>query len=461
MDTIRNRVLQKIKPSKAEENEIKEFIINLIRVAKTITDTEPVIVGSIGRGTWLSGDHDIDLFLMFPKSVSRDMLEKRGIKYAKKIVKVFEGRYVIKYAEHPYLHAKINGKTVDIVPCYRIKKGEKILSAVDRSPLHIEYIISRLDPSLKDDARLLKQFCKGIGIYGSDAKRSGLSGYACELLIIHHGTFESVLKSVSKYKPGHIIDIEGLWPKDPKAIRKRFENAPLILIDPVDKNRNVTAALSHENFVKFVNKAEEYLNSPDIRFFFPIKKELSLKEIKKLQDRKTKFLGILFDKPDIIDDILYPQLRKALERLDKLLNYNEFKTLRKYEFVLKNKVILIFEVEEWTPPAIEKKIGPSIFATKNSKDFLKKYENALYGPYIEKGLWVVEKKRVFTRADMLLKTFLNRDYDKLLEDGIPNYIAKNISKSKILEHEKLWGLIKKKKALSVFLREKYFENLKI
>jgi len=461
---IKKTILEKIKPKKDETEEMKNFLNELLRVAKIIaSDTEPLIVGSTGRGTWLKGDNDIDLFLLFPKNVSKEELEKKGLEYGKKITEELLGKYVIKYAEHPYVRAEINKKNVDVVPCYKIKKGEKIISSVDRSPLHLRYILSKLDPSLRDEVRILKQFFKGIGVYGSDLKNLGISGYTCELLVIKYGKFENVIEAISKMKPGTIIDIERGW-KNIKKVKEKFRNEPLILIDPVDKNRNTTASLSSENFIKIVSKTKEFLENPSIEFFFRKKNELTGEELKKIKSRETKFLAILFEKPDVINDILYPQIRKASERLSKLLESYDFKLIRKYEFVNeeKNVAYLIFELEFWIAPKIEKKVGPLIFVIKNSNDFLSKYKDVEFGPYIENNCWVIEKERKFYSASSLLKNFLSKDENELIQEGIPSYIAKSIRKEfRIIEHKEFWKMVRNDKNLSSFLKEKYFEKIKI
>ncbi|MEM7816360.1 MAG: hypothetical protein QXZ20_00430, partial [Candidatus Aenigmatarchaeota archaeon] len=57
---IENCVLKKIKPKKEEVEEMHKFINELLRVSKVVAPmVEPVIVGSAGRGTWISGKHDI------------------------------------------------------------------------------------------------------------------------------------------------------------------------------------------------------------------------------------------------------------------------------------------------------------------------------------------------------------------------------------------------------------------
>ncbi|MEM5870543.1 MAG: CCA tRNA nucleotidyltransferase [Candidatus Aenigmatarchaeota archaeon] len=463
---IETEVLKKIKPKKEEVDEMHKFINELLRVSKVVAPmVEPVIVGSAGRDTWISGKHDIDLFLVFPDKISKEELKEKGLEYGKKIAEQFGGKYMIKYAEHPYVRAEIMNKFVDIVPCYKIKKNSKIISAVDRSPLHTIYLLKNLDSSLKDDVRLLKQFCKGIGIYGSDLKTQGISGYACELLILKYGRFYNAISAIARFRPGYIIDIEGYW-SNVKKVKEKFKKEPLIIIDPVDKNRNVTSALSCENFIRLVAKAKEFLENPRIDFFFPKEESLTRDEILKIKSRETKFIAIVFNKPDVIDDILYPQLRKGLERLSILLEKHEFRIIRRYCFAeeskekSKHKAYFIFELEEWNPPRVEKRIGPSIFIWKNALDFIEKYKNESFSIYVNDDFLIVEKERKYRNVKGLIEDFLSVDENKLRERGIPSHIAKEIANNfKILEHKDFWKELRENKELSTFIKKKYFEKI--
>ena len=90
----------------------------------------------------------------------------------------FGGESWVEYAEHPYVSGKIGKFSLDIVPCYGIENCEKIISAVDRTPLHNEFLVlSNSKKNLSNDVRLLKKFLKGISVYGSDLKTAGFSGY--------------------------------------------------------------------------------------------------------------------------------------------------------------------------------------------------------------------------------------------------------------------------------------------
>jgi len=454
---IKEDVLKKIKPSKKDREFLDSFVKELIRVARIKGEefgADPCVVGSTGKQTWLKGDHDIDMFMIFPQRLSREDLEKQGMEVAKRIAKHFKAKTIIKYAEHPYVQAitKWRGQEfkIDIVPCYRMKSGEKIKSAVDRSPLHLAYILENLEPTLRDEVRLLKQFCKGIGIYGSDVKTEGISGYICELLVINYGHFEDVLKAVAKWQYGQVIDLRTKAEKP----KKKFRN-PLIIIDPVDSERNAAAALSTKNFIRLIESAKAFIKNPSKKFFFSRPKLLNSREIAKLRKRETKFLGIVFDRPDIIDDILYPQMRKAKRMFAKLLERNEFRVLRAFEWSSQTKSVIVFELETWFLPAIKKMVGPPVYSRKHSRQFLDKYsKTAIFGPYVEDNRWVAEKRRDFRSATDLLRAFLKQD--DLKERGVPENLVAPMKKAKVFEHDDMWLFIKKEKSFSQLLKREYF-----
>ncbi len=445
---IRSEILKKVKPSRTEEEKISVLVKQIIDTAKKISGLEAVAVGSIGKFTWLTGDHDIDIFIMFDYSVQREELERLGLEYGKRIAEELKGKWRVKYAEHPYTNATIHGYNVDIVPCYIIRPGERIKSAVDRSPLHLKYVLDYMKPTMVDDIRLLKQFCKGIGVYGSDAKNQGFSGYICELLVLHYLSFENVMEAAAEWEPPFVINIE----QHLGVPLNKFRDHPLVIVDPVDPNRNVGAVVSGQNMIKFISSAKKFRNKPSTKFFFPSeKKPMTALQIKQLQKRETKFVGFEFRKSDVIDDVLYPQLRRATNRLLHLLEHNEFRVLRATEFVDKNCYIIL-ELETWSLPAVKKMIGPSILIEKHSREFLSKYsENFVY---IEDDKWVADVPRGFKTAVDLLNTFLKDTPENLAEKGIPKYIATEIAKKKVIEHHAFWKMIKG--GLSDHLRVNYF-----
>ncbi len=466
-EKILKEVLGYIKP-KAEE---KKKLVNLAKKALEIANEEAkkiggkaILAGSVTRDTWLPDKMEFDIFILLPLSLPEKKLEEFGLVIGKTVIEKLEGKYKIEYAQHPYVSGEIEGIEVDIVPCYEVKSPEKIKSAVDRTPFHVKYVEKNLLPAMSNEVRLLKQFLKANGIYGADAKTQGFSGYLCELLIIYYRKFIELLKNAANWVPGEIIDIEGYYKKtEYKKLRKKFKDQPLIVIDPVDKNRNVAAAVSAQSFYTFKKIAKEFLVNPSGKLFFPreikpiTENELIIYQMK----RRTELILLEFKAPQVVPDILWPQLRRCADRLEKILRENEFVVLRKDVYTNeKDLAIILFEMEVSKLPIIQKRVGPKIFDLDDSERFLKKYKGeALVGPFIENNCWCVEVRRRFLTAREKLLDSLSKDEKILKAKGIPNYIAQEISKGfeLICETEKIMELVKKDENFGKFLR-KYFEK---
>src|SRR3989338_5555780 len=224
LDLVLQNVLKKITPSEQEKQAVHAVIEDVLEETKIIIKPHclsVVLAGSFTRNTWLSHKKEFDIFIQFPVETSREDLEKLGLELGKKIVKSFKGSHVIAYAEHPYVRSKIKGYDVDIVPCYKVESAEKIKSAVDRTPFHNQYLSKKLHPHQSAEVRLMKMLCKVNGLYGSDLKTQGFSGYLCELLIVKYDDFKTLLKEVSGWLPGQVfIDLEGKY----SGNRKEFYN---------------------------------------------------------------------------------------------------------------------------------------------------------------------------------------------------------------------------------------------
>lgn len=450
IDSVLKEVRKDIIPGKQEREELEEICEEILKIVneKSKESITPTLCGSVEKGTWLKETKDIDLFLLFNKKVDKEKLEKQGLLLAKEIAKKLNARFEKAYAEHPYIKMEYRDHYVDLVPAYQTNP-EDIKSSVDRTPHHVKYIKDNLPTKLRDESRFLKKFCKGIGVYGSDLKTRGFSGYLCELLVLKYKGFKNLLKNSSNWFPGKIIDLENYW-QDKEGLREKFKS-PLITIDPVDKNRNVSSVLHEKKFFQFIKKSKEFLKNPSKHFFFSKISRPNLSTIKKeIKQRKTSIIGIKFKKPPIHQDILYPQLRKFKKRITDELEEREFKTLNSGVEATDQTCYLILELEIFKLPAIEKREGPSIYDTKHSKDFLRRYKgNRLL---LEDEKWEVEKTREFTNPKELLRYFLNQK--KLKEKGIPNYLAKEIKKDfEVLSGERFWKDLKNKKDLTSLLNE--------
>jgi tRNA nucleotidyltransferase (CCA-adding enzyme) len=360
-------VLKKVTPSEREHRETDAVLETVKETAGKIIKPMGIsltVAGSYVRETWLPNKREFDLFLLFPEMYSRDDLEKKGLAIGKKIVSKLKGKYTIAYAEHPYVRAVIEGFDVDIVPAFKVASAAKLRSAVDRTPFHNEWLAKNLARSQRGDVRLFKQFCKGQGIYGSDTRTQGFSGYLCELIIIHAGSFEGLLKEASQWKPGVFIDLQKHHEGDTEAPKKRFKGDPLIVIDPVDPNRNVAAALSPKNFTKLAHASGLFLKKPSQSFFFHTPPKFSVKELGDVMKRReTMVLVMNFKRPDIIDDTLWPQLRRFGRRLSDELKDSEFDIMGWDVFSDKKECLMLFELGVWKLPRVRRLRDPTFSRT--------------------------------------------------------------------------------------------------
>ncbi|MEM0480922.1 MAG: CCA tRNA nucleotidyltransferase [Candidatus Aenigmatarchaeota archaeon] len=451
-------------PTKAEQEALLNFankIVNIANEFAKVYNAEAVLVGSVARDTWLPGKKEIDVFIQLPLYFSREKLEEIGLIIGKRVAEAIGAEYVIEYAEHPYVRLKFQDFQADIVPCYKIKSVDEMKSSVDRSTLHNEYLKSRIG-LISNEVRLLKQFLIANEIYGAEAKVNGFSGYVAELLILNYGTFLNLLKDAISWLPGKIIDVARHYDESEHyKLRKIFKSA-IIVIDPVDKNRNAAAALSFYNFFKFKNLARKFLENPSIEFF--LKKEVkpfTYQELVYFQiKRRTNLIVLRFKRPEVVDDIIYPQLRKFVRRILKILEQYNFKALNYDVFASEKYGYVVLEMEIFKLPKIEKRIGPIVFDIENSIRFLKKYEN--YLTYVENDKWVAEIPRRFEKAIDKIRDSLNKSEEILLAKGIPNYIAKEISKKYEITEEssQILKFMEEDVEFAKFLR-KFFEKVKL
>ena len=465
---ILKEVYKKIEPTKIEREKLEKLsertLIISNKFAKKVNG-RAIIAGSLTRNTWLTNKKEFDIFIIFPKNVPEKKLENLGLNFGKKIIKELNGSYKIEYAQHPYIRGIVNSVQIDIVPCYEIKPGERIKSAVDRTPLHVEYLNKHITKNLSDDVKLLKQLCTANKIYGADAKTEGFSGYVCELLLIKYGNFVNLLKNVIKWEPGEIIDIENYYNrKDYPKLKKIFKDEVLIIIDPTDKTRNAAAAISANSFFMLKKMANVFLKDPSDEVFFEEEIEpLTEDELIKLQmKRRTELLIVKFKPPKVVPDILWPQLRRFADRLENILKENEFEVLRKDIYTNeKDLALILLEMQISKLPTVDKRIGPSVFDLDDSERFLNKYKKiSTAGPFIEKNYWCVEVNRNFTTArDKLLDSL--EEKEKILKaKGIPNHIAEEIAKNFeiISETDKIIDLVKKDKNFGIFLRRHFMKT---
>ncbi|MBI4009591.1 MAG: CCA tRNA nucleotidyltransferase [Candidatus Aenigmarchaeota archaeon] len=470
-DKISKEALKQVRPTKEQRRKLESLANKTLSLTKKVAKrykAKAMLAGSITRDTWLPNKNEFDVFALFPEKLTKKQLETTGLQVGKVVITKLKGEYEIAYAEHPYVSGKINDISIDIVPCYEVTSTEHLKSAVDRTPFHVRYIEKKLPLGLSDEVRLLKKFLVSNGMYGADTKVLGYSGYVCELLIIAYRSFLNVLKASVKWTAGEIIDMEKFYAKqDYQKLVEMFKGQALILLDPTDKTRNTAAALSAFNFFKFKKYAQMFLDSPSLELMIGKDTQpLGESELIELQmKRRTELVVVKFIPPKVVPDILWPQLRRFADRLQSILEETkyEFKVLNKDVFTDERFIATaILEMEVSKLPAMQKKVGPSIFDLKDAENFLNKYKEQAIGIYPEDGFWVAEVNRDFLTARDKLVDSLTKPLDILKAKGIPNHIAERIANGfeVFSETERIMQVVQRNTDFGVFLR-KYFEREKL
>ena len=417
LNIILHKVLKKIKPSTEERAKVMLLVKRVLDEIKRVAEDNNVpctieVVGSIAKDTWLSGDRDIDVFILFDPSFSIETIKSLGVFIAREAVTRLGGRVFERYAQHPYIEALINDFRVDIVPAFKVPSVKDMKTPVDRTPFHTRYVNSRLDSRMRDEVRLLKQFLKGIGAYGAEVKVGGFSGYLAELLVIYYGSFLRVLYSAREWKPFNtFIYIER--PADLPSIQKLFKGHPLVVLDPVDPKRNAAAALTLDKLSEFISASKLFLEHPSESFFFPRRPTYTKEDLEEaLATRNSHLLAIHVKCKFTSPDILWSQVYKSLGGLETLLKVHGFKVISKKAWSDEvENVVLLYELVTLKLPSVERHLGPPV-PSDREEEFLKKYvgsEITISGPFIEKGRWVVYRKRRYTNAIDLIKY----EYDKV------------------------------------------------
>jgi len=424
---VLSRVADRVTPDPAERERLRTAVDDLTaRVRDALSelpvDARIVQVGSTARGTWLAADRDIDLFVCFPPDLARDELERYGLAVGRAALP--DGRE--EYAEHPYVTGDVRGFDVDLVPCYDVDDATAIQSAVDRTPFHDAYLQERLDPDLKRDVRLFKAFLTGIGAYGSDLRTRGFSGYLSELLVLEHGGFEALLRAAADWQPPVRLD--------PEAHGTATFDDPLVVVDPTDPERNVAAVCAAENVARLQHHARAFLATPREDPFHPSDPApLDPDAVRAHLDRRgTTPVAVIFETPDLVDDQLYPQLRKSLDGIVGELDRRGFAPLRSATFADERAVLLVeLAVDEL--PAIERHEGPPVHVREHATGFYDAYAGTdAYGPFLDADRYVVEREREDTTPRDLLagdaifdvalgahvETALEAGYDLLVGDDV-------------------------------------------
>jgi tRNA nucleotidyltransferase (CCA-adding enzyme) len=455
---ICDTVLKQVAPKEKDRARIEALAERLRRrVASACREegleSEVRVEGSVAKDTWLGEEPDIDIFMRLPTSIPRRLLGDISLRIARKASK--GSKQIERFAEHPYLEAVVSGTRINIVPCYNVKRGEW-LSATDRTPFHTDYMEKHLNVRMRREVRLLKRFMKGIGVYGAEIKVGGFSGYLTELLVLHFESFVGVLKAFVGQVRRVVVDVEGYYRDRAGELRLLFSE-PLVVIDPVDKGRNVASAVQAQKLHAFVAAAQAFLDKPSLGFFYPPETAaLASKELKrKLADRGSSLVFVTFGRVDAVPDILWGQLYRSQRSLRRLLELSGFEVLRDLAWSDERALnVFVFELEDCCISSVMKHLGPPLDKGRECERFLGKHAGnvgTVAGPYVEDGRWIVQIRRKHTDACALLEERL-RDGGK--NAGVAERIAQVLRNGfSVRVGDEIVGVYGKNKEFAAFLTE--------
>ncbi len=400
---VLKEVKEAILPARQEEKKAFSRVHPIIRRIKaSIPNADVILGGSAAKGTWLR-TFDVDVFVMFHY---RDY-EGRHMDLSDILERALRrkfGKVQRLHGSRDYFRISENGFTFEVIPILKISRAEQAKNITDISPLHTKWV--RKSAKLANEIRLTKQFAKSNNLYGAESYIRGFSGYVCEILTIHCGSFQKLLKAAAAWKNPTVVDAEGYYRKKNVFLEmnKSKRISPLIVIYPVQHDRNAAAALSLEKFSHFVAKAGEFLKSPSPRFF--LEKTWDKEELKRQYPGKRIIL-VCLSPLEGKDDVVGSKMMKAYEHILQQLSHFGFSVAYSdWEWNRKDDALLLFVFGKKPLSEIVEREGPPLFAKSHVGKFRKMHKKTITK---NKRLYAIEK-RPYTLPEQIFPALISDEY---------------------------------------------------
>jgi tRNA nucleotidyltransferase (CCA-adding enzyme) len=315
----------------------------------------------------------------------------------KRILKPFKTEPV--HGSRDYFKVK-NDLNFEIVPVLDIKRAEQAQNVTDFSPEHVKWF-NKNGAKYRDGVMLAKKFCKANKVYGAESYINGFSGHVIDILVVYYKGFVPLLKAAGKWKQKQVIDFYNKHKgKALFELNKSKTQGNLIVVDPVQPDRNASAALDDEKLAIFVSAARKFLKKPS-KEFFAEKKE----DREKLKKKGAIVLEAASKKGK--EDISGAKLLKAFEFVEKgLAEFGvkgsgwEWDKKKKALFWYFPRLKSLKPEKEWG--------GPPLMMENRVKDFKKKYKKT----FQKKGRIYAVIKRRHTTPESLVKELIKEKYFK-------------------------------------------------
>ena len=412
-----------------------EFISRLDRALRTAkVKAKPVVGGSGAKGTWLRGMHDIDVFVCFDYGRYKGKSAELSEFLAAAMKKAFP-KHERLHGSRDYFRIPSNGYNFEIVPILSIKKSGQALNITDVSLLHSDWVKKEVrknkKAALDDEIRLTKAFCKAQRVYGAESYVRGFSGYACEVLTAYYGSFLKLVSAASaKWKKQIaagkkiIVDAANHYRKrDPlRELNQAKIQSELIVIDPVQADRNATAALSNETLNTFIEAAGAFIKKPEKNFFE--KQEITADKLRQKAEGKE----LIIVEADPIrgkEDVVGAKLVKASEHMLLQLKEKGFAVAEsgwEWEKNRKGPALLWYIVQKGEPKP-EVRYGPPLNSREHAENFRKEHQGKKGRQLFEKsGRLYAKIERQYKQPQQLVSHLIAED--GYLKDKAQHYSVK-------------------------------------
>ncbi len=406
MDKILDKIKKQVALSQDEISDIKKTIKEFKSKIEPVLSKNKIkanifVGGSVGKGANLPGLHDIDIFIRFKEDGElSDILQTILSSCFKKIERLNGSR--------DYFKVELNGFEIEVIPVLYITRPNQAKNITDHSPFHVNWS-KRKSKNIVEDVKISKQFFRGIGAYGAESWIGGFSGHLIEILTVNYGSFKKLLTAIAKWDDTVFLDVEKYYSNEKAAravISTSKQISPLLVIDPVDKERNAAAAVTKEKYDFLKTEVETFLKKPSMKSFDEL--IITPEDIKK--SAKKNKLYLFYAKPESPKmDASGAKMLNHYKKISRIFTENNFELIDSGFFWDKKSDGLIWFI--LNPKELSKKHilkGPPTY--ENSQNIIRFKEK-----YKRKKIWregynyFVELSRKYTKTDQIIKKLVNTD----------------------------------------------------
>lgn len=369
-------MLPLISPDESEITKVKEISEEFLELINSkLKYAHAIVGGSYAKNTWLKNIKDIDVFVQF----NYDQYQGKNNELTAVLEEVIKRTPEIQeydrvHGSRDYFQLTYKGIFFELIPILQINHSDEAQNITDISPLHAEWVSKY--PEYSSDIRLTKAFAKANRIYGAESYIKGFSGYSLEILIIHFKGLANFLRTASTWDENEkqvVIDPEKYHEDPLKELNESKLTSPLVLIDPVEAGRNVSAALGAEKFSKLIKTAKEFVQDPNEGYFT---KTLFTDEYFKALSGENQLFKLKLNLPEGKEDVIGCKAMKVVECLEREITTAGFTiTNLEWEYDKKQtahawiiiKPQILDETYEWIGPPVKAKTHAEHFKEKHEK----------------------------------------------------------------------------------------------